>query len=111
MRNPETDTRIMVHFQQNCSPYISGEKAAFPPAEAQRLVDRKLAIYCEGVKIYKVGKQRVDIDADQLAKEKEDGNSEPATEDGPTEPPTTVEAATRTNKKVKSGKAKKRVRA
>jgi len=43
------NTRRMVQFVQNASPYLAGEKAAFPATSAQRYVDRRLAVYCDGL--------------------------------------------------------------
>lgn len=41
------DERQMVLFTQNCSPYLSGERAAFGIREATRLRDRKLAVFVD----------------------------------------------------------------
>lgn len=52
------DTRKMVQFIENCSPYLAGERAAFPPKEAQRLKDIKKAVFLDenGNPIYDVAK-------------------------------------------------------
>lgn len=42
MSRPE---RKMVRFIRNCSPYRSGERAAFNVPDAQKLVDRKVAVF------------------------------------------------------------------
>lgn len=41
------DNRQMVLFIQNCSPYLSGERAAFNPVEAKRLRDRKIVTFVD----------------------------------------------------------------
>lgn len=50
----KVDNRRMVLFLQNCSPYLSGEKAAFPPNEARSLVERKIAAYADKKETTKV---------------------------------------------------------
>lgn len=37
------DKRVMVEFIRNCSPYRAGERAAFQPAQAEKLISRGLA--------------------------------------------------------------------
>ncbi len=36
---------VLVRFTQSNAPYMSGEVAGFPPAVAQRFIDRKRAVF------------------------------------------------------------------
>ena len=40
-----TNKRRMVKFITKCSPYSAGERAAFNQRDAQRLIDRRIAVY------------------------------------------------------------------
>lgn len=44
MPDNTTNSRVMVRFVANCSPYISGERAAFPKTAADRLINRRVAV-------------------------------------------------------------------
>lgn len=96
------DNRVMVKFIANCSPYASGERAAFPRIAADRLVSRKVAIYDKDAAIA----EEVDEDDND---EQNDGNGTANTLDGSGDGAGT-ESKKRKGAKGKSGK-RKRVKA
>lgn len=94
------DNRRMVQFVQNCSPYLSGEKAAFPPEQARSLVERRLATYIDSKEPKKSEEVVLKDDIEQ------DAGNEPVAGETKEEAPEEVQKPKRKSRE----KRKKRVR-
>lgn len=71
------DTRKMVLFTENCSPYLAGERAAFPIKEANRLKEIKKVVFLDddGNPIYPAPKKEATND------QSDDANGSESTDD------------------------------
>lgn len=101
------DERQMVLFTQNCSPYLSGERAAFGIREATRLRDRKLAVFVDSDG--SVEKPIITVGDAGITKEaKNDGHNEQNDDDGIVKDGAEKGSGKGKGKKSKTGGGKKR---
>lgn len=104
--------RIMVLFTRNCSPYRAGERAAFNKPDAQKLVDRKLAVFDEPKTSEEAKVDEIEEEIKDHGDTKQDDDDEPVTDtptgddDGNGEEEGAEEAKSEKPKRKRTGKSK-----